>query len=735
MKESTTTSELDPRTVVPITRFEHDVDATFVAPGLQGKRPASSKLASRLSTERRRRFIGRVVERDLFGSAISAAELPFNVLYVFGPGGVGKTSLLGEFAHVCNQAGIPATYVDARNLEPSPDAFVDALWSAMGFTTQDSLYRMLASRPERRIILVDTYETLASLNTWMIEVFLPQLPENLLLVLASRNPPEVGWRSDLGWQTLIRPLPLRNLNEEESQTYLVKREVPPEQHRNILGFTHGHPLALSLVADVFAQQPGIDFRPEASPDVIKALLERFVRQVPDPNHRTALESCVLVRYTTETLLGHMVSSSEVRELFEWLRGLTFIESGPLGLFPHDVAREALVADLRWRNPDWYAELHHRARDYYAARLKQTAGQEQQRVLFDYVFLHRDNPMIQPFLEWQETGAALPEAMREGDKPTLETMVGEHEGPESARLIAYWFGRQPRGVVIYRDVEQQPAGFLAKVALHETNAEDRSTDPAVEAAWRYLEHKAPLRPGEDATLFRFWMARDTYQAVSAMQSLLFGNVTQHYLTAPELGFSFFPTADPDFWAPAFAYFDLTRVPEADFEVGGRRYGVFTHDWRVTPPMAWLNLLAKRELTAKPLDAPSSTEPAPLVVLAESAFMAAVKDALRDFHRPDTLHANPLLRSRIVAEHAGTGADDAERTIALQNLCKEAAESLEVSPREAKCYRALYRTYLNPAPSQEKAAELLGLPFSTYRRHLKGGVTRVGEILWQKEIGGR
>src|SRR3712207_1351301 len=110
----------------------------------------------------------------------------------------------------------------------------------------------------------------------------------------------------------------------------------------------------------------------------------------------------------------MVTMPEVHELFEWLRGLAFIESGALGLFPHDVAREALVTDLRWRNPDWYAELHHRARNYYAVRLKLTYGQEQQRVLFDYVYLHRDNPTIRPFLEWQEAGVTLPGAMREGD---------------------------------------------------------------------------------------------------------------------------------------------------------------------------------------------------------------------------------------------------------------------------------------------------------------------------------
>jgi hypothetical protein len=36
---------------------------------------------------------------------------------------------------------------------------------------------------------------------------------------------------------------------------------------------------------------------------------------------------------TEGLLSHMVSMPEVHDLFEWLRGLTFIESGPSGLFP------------------------------------------------------------------------------------------------------------------------------------------------------------------------------------------------------------------------------------------------------------------------------------------------------------------------------------------------------------------------------------------------------------------
>ena len=68
-----------------------------------------------------------------------------------------------------------------------------------------------------------------------------------------------------------------------------------------------------------------------------------------------------------------------------------------------------------------------------------------------------------------------------------------------------------------------------------------------------------------------------------------------------------------------------------------------------------------------------------------------------------------------------------------MVQQVTESLQSSPREQKLYLAVYRTYLNPAPTQEQAAELLNLPFSTYRRHLKTGMTRVAEILWHREIG--
>lgn len=354
------------------------------------------------------------------------------------------------------------------------------------------------------------------------------------------------------------------------------------------------------------------------------------------------------------------------------------------------------------------------------------------MLLDYIYLHRDHPIVRPFYEWGEASGVLTETANERDFPDLLRTVERYEGPESAALAAYWFQRQPEGVLVVRDSDRGPTGFAAFVALQRTTPEDLARDPGARSAWEYLERRAPLRPGEVATMFRFWMARDSYQDVSAVQTLLFVNMVRHYLTTPGLAFTVLPCAQPDFWVPMFNYADLSRIPEADFTVGERRYGVYGHDWRAVPPLAWLQLLASREVGEQEPAAPTLSER--LEVLSQPDFEAAVRNALRDYARPDALTANPLLRSRLVVERSQPGASAAERAVALRSLVKEAVDVLQATPRDAKLYRALYHTYLQPAGTQEQAAELLDLPFSTYRRHVVAGVARVAGALWQRELQG-
>lgn len=695
-------------------------------------------LADRLSESRHARFVGRIGELEIFESALRAETLPFFVLHIFGPGGVGKTTLLQEFALVSERHGARAVYLDARHIDPAPEMFVRSLSAALGHHGGESIPDFLDAAAQHTVILIDTYEALAPLDGWLRMTFLPQLPDTILTIMAGRNPPDVAWQGDSGWQDLVRVISLRNLNQEESRAFLNKRGLPADEQKDILEFTHGHPLALSLVAEVFSQRGHVSFRPAESPDVVKTLMERFVQQVPGPAHRAALEACALVRVTTEALLGEMLdmpgtgpASEGVHLLFEWLRDLSFMESSAEGIFPHDLARETLTADLRWRNPDWYVELHNRARKYYTNRLSQTSGLAQQRLMLDTVFLHRENAIIRSFFDWQTTGSMVPYPMEEEDIPVLEEMVTRHEGAESARLAQHWFRQHPQNVTIWRSTVGSPLGFVLSLPLNALGEKDADLDPAVRATQEFLIDRAPLRAEEVASLFRFWMDADAYQGVSPIQSLIFIQVAKHYLTTPHLAFTFFPCADPDFWAAILGYAELTRYPEADFEIGGRRYGVYGHDWRAMSPAAWIARLAEKEVgVAAPAASPPDVQHP--IFLSRDEFGSAVKQALHDYARPGGLAANPLLGSRLVSEAVGTSRESGKRIEVLRSRLKEAAESLRIHPRDEKLFRALDHTYFHPAPTQEAAAELLDLPFSTYRRHLTSGIQRLIEILWRQEV---
>ncbi|MFL6647991.1 MAG: AAA family ATPase, partial [Sulfurifustaceae bacterium] len=190
--------------------------------------PASKsnpRIADRLAAARRTRFVGREAELDLFRSALLAPEPPFAVLHVYGPGGIGKTTLVQECARIGRDNGRPVVRLDVRHLEPAPAVLLANLGHALGLAPGDT--SALAQWPANGILIIDTYESFVSLDGWLREEFLPQLPAQTLVVIAGRLPPAAAWSTDIDWAPLTRILALRNLRPEESQTYLTVRGVPP----------------------------------------------------------------------------------------------------------------------------------------------------------------------------------------------------------------------------------------------------------------------------------------------------------------------------------------------------------------------------------------------------------------------------------------------------------------------------------------------------------------------------
>jgi hypothetical protein len=643
---------------------------------------------------------------------------------------VGKTMLLDVLAEEARAAGRDPVKLDLRGLEPSPPAFLRGLGEVL--RVREDPARGLGEL-RSAVVLLDTFEVAVALEDWLREEFLPGLPAGVLVVIAGRRPPDDGWRRDPGWGDLLRVVSLRNLGPDDARRYLQLSGVAEGLHGRVLELTHGHPLALAMMVELLARRGGAEasaLELEAVPDVVARLLSALVDAVPSGRHRAALELAAHARFTTEDLVGAALGGDDAGELFEWLRGLSFVEAGPYGLFPHDLARDVLDADLRWRDPAGYEDLHRRIRCHVVERIKSSRGKSHERSVADLIFLHRRNPVTSAFWDWQSLGHAYADVLRPGDGEAILAITERHEGPESAAIAAYWLERQPEGFVPIRGRGSEPIGFLSQIALHAASGEDLARDPGARAAWEQAQRDAPPRPGDEVLMARFFMDRDAYQAPSPAFNVVTTRSVQEWVGRPALAWYFIPYADAEAGAPLMGYIDFQRTPRADFEVEGRRYGVFARDWRRGGGEAWLDLMGERELGGEAPPAAQPSEPAAMLALSQPEFAAAVRRALRDLNRPAALAGNPLLRARMVADRK-RGASGPE---ALAALLRDAVAALAKDPRAEKLVRALDRTYLRPATTHEAAAELLGLPFSTYRGHLSRGVERVVEWCWERELYG-
>jgi hypothetical protein len=300
------------------------------------------------------------------------------------------------------------------------------------------------------------------------------------------------------------------------------------------------------------------------------------------------------------------------------------------------------------------------------------------------------------------------------------MIERFEGEQSAALAERWLEAQPENLVVVRS----PTGLtgFAFQVVYPADPSLCDADPVVRATLDAAARISPARPGEQISIARFLSGAAGHQRDP--HAALAGSVmsTVEWVARP-LAWSFAATIDPEFWAPAFHYLALTTELSAEF--AGQRYAIYGIDWRRLPIESWLELMGRRELSG--VGGPPPPEllrPAPLD---RSRFDQAVRLALRDLHRPDLLGANPLMGTALAVGFEGVSSDR------LHAMLLGGIDQLGREPRAETLYRVLNRTFVRAAPTQEAAAAVLDLPFSTYRRHLAKALERLTDLLWAVEIG--
>jgi hypothetical protein len=651
-----------------------------------------ASLGDVIDDARRRTFVGRRRELRALHRAVRETNAP-RVLFVHGAGGLGKTTLLHEMQAVARDSGLSTTFVDGRDLDSTPAGFRDAIGSA-----------------DAAVLLIDEYDHLRPIDTWLRTRFMPELPAERIVILAGRQPPALGWRTEPGFASLVATLALDHLDHVDSAELLTRAGVAGADQPNLLRLGRGHPLALALLADV-SRAGAPPARIGDVPDLVAALVDSLWTETLSDEHIAALATCTIAALTTEDLLRATVGPAAPR-MWAWLRDRPFVVSHPRGLAPHELTRDALDSEFERRIPDRYRELHQAIHNLMLDRIQTADGMDRRRLAEQLLYLHRRSPLTQSIQQLRASGDAVvvPAVAEEFD--WIAQTVRRAYGPDSGDLARQWFAEMPDNLSVVR-TDDGVVGYAYHLFCPTgTDVEER--DAVVTAIADHVARTGPTRPGETVNIVRFIGGLDGQRDPYAV---LAGSVTSiiEWWTRP-LAWSFVVFTDVAFWAPFFDY--LGFQPIGEVSVGGLRHIIYGNDWRRFPVDAWMEMMQVREQEGGVGPPPVSLlRPPPLD---QTAFRDAVRVALHHLNRADRLTGSPLIGSRL-----GTTAAEVRRTLIA------AIDDLTDAPKGDRLRSVLDRTFVHAAASQEAAAEACGLPFSTYRRYLGRGVDLVTESLWLRE----
>lgn len=661
-------------------------------------------------------FAGREDELRSFAHNLTPSTPPISVFLIHGPGGVGKTALLAQMQLRARQAGLDCIHLDARAIEPSVPGLLQGLANALGMPRAEALLPDILSawhRQPRRLLVIDTFERISHLEDWLREHLLAELPQQSLAVISGRDKPGTRWQTDPQWSHGHRLIRLRNLPPEHCEHVLANKNLSDLQRQAIIRLSHGHPLTLMLMADLVTTSGTV---PDAlGTDVIRHLTECFTAHAPSPQHQEAIELSAHARVTTQDLLAAMVDPRMAASLFNWLASLSFMELTSEGLFPHDLVRDAIAADMRWRHPQRTPQGAGKLLAHYLRQAQGPHASVRAQAALDIFYLNRAHPVMHRFVDFATLGSMSCQRADARDTASIAELVRCELGPAHEALVRRWHGHPGATWWVVRETNDDIAAAMLCLDIGGMSEADQSGDPVLTQLRQWMTQRPPIEPGQQVLCVRMSVVRsDTPHAATCVNAMQVKNFST-WMTEPALALVALTTPDTDFWRPMMRHIDFQPIDEPDPEMDGHRLGTFVHDWRAAPLATWLARMGPGD----------TTEP---THLPEPDFITAVHDALRHWHDTAHLARNPLMRCRLARSDRHPEERSQDR---LRQAILLTAESLSRHPRQAKFMRTIELTYWHPVGSQELTAERLGLPFGTYRYQLRTAIARLGAALYLQE----
>jgi hypothetical protein len=186
-------------------------------------------------------FVGRTKEMASLLQCLEG-ECPL-VVHIHGIGGVGKSALVMAFSVQAKEQGAAVIILDSPLMEPTERGFLHELGNAIGIDnpTIEEVVNGLEILGPRVFLVIETYEVFRLMDTWLRQIFIPTLPENVRVLLVGREPPTPGWLTAPEWQGLFSSIALGPLKNQDALELLSRVGISGAGSQRINRFAKGHP--------------------------------------------------------------------------------------------------------------------------------------------------------------------------------------------------------------------------------------------------------------------------------------------------------------------------------------------------------------------------------------------------------------------------------------------------------------------------------------------------------------
>jgi hypothetical protein len=554
----------------------------------------AQKVSERLARQATESFVGRTEE---LADLLRVLEHDHHVVvHVHGIAGIGKSSLKEAFARRVRAQGASAICLDCSALEPSARGFLSQLGSAVGIIADslEDVSKRLRHLGDPVVLALDTYERFRMLDTWMRQVFVPGLHDNVRVVFFGREPPVSAWRIVPGWQDLFRSVNLGPLSEPEARELLLHAGIGSEDADRVIRFARGHPLLLKLAAAAIAEQPNIRFEEVASQQVMAEVTRLHLADIRDPLTREALDAASMVRRTTCALLNAMLPHAAPQDVFDRLQVLFFFENASDGLVMHDAVQQAVASSLAAADPGRRRTYRLAAWQHLRRELRRATKGELWRYSADLLYLIEKPIVREAFFPSNLQPYAI-EIAKPKDSFAILAINKRHEGSRGARIMNNWWARYPQGFHVVKDRNGAVVGYYLLLEYGEVDTAFVRDDPVARRLWQHLADD-PIPKKQKAIFARRWLDADTGEAFpSAAVSACFLDIKGYYVAMkPWLRRLYCTRTDYETYAPLFQSLRFKSLSEYAIELDGQKYHTDVLDFGPGLFEGWLTNLGGDEL---------------------------------------------------------------------------------------------------------------------------------------------